>query len=65
MQSLNKELTRVLDKLAPEKEKKVSLKTKHPWYDQEMKVAKCKVRKLEKKWPQYKLESCWTVYKRA
>ena len=34
MHSLNTELKRVLDTLAPEKEKRVSLKTKHPWYNQ-------------------------------
>ena len=65
MHSLNTELKRVLDTLAPEKEKRVSLKTKHPWYDQEMKTLKRHIRKLEKKWLKYRLDSCWTVYKKA
>ena len=65
MQLLNTELARVLNTLAPEKEKRVSLKTKRPWYDQEMKELKQKVRKLEKKWLKYKLYFCWTAYKKA
>ena len=50
MQSLNTELQRVL---APEREKKVTLKTNHPWYDQDMKCLKQGVCKLEKKWLKY------------
>ena len=65
MQSLNTELTRVLNTLAPEKEKRISLKAKHPWYDQEMKKLKWKVGRLEKKWLRYKLDSCWMAYKKA
>ena len=65
MQSLNTELTRVLNTLAPEKEKRISLKTKCPWYDHEMKELKWKVRRLEKKWLRYKLDSCWMAYKKA
>ena len=65
MCSLNTELRRVLDTLAPEQEKKVSLKTKQPWYNQEMRILKRKVRKLEKKWMKYKLDSCWMAYKKA
>ena len=65
MQSLNTELTRVLNTLAPEKEKRISLKTKHPWYNQEMKELKQKVERLEKKWLRYKLDSCWMAYKKA
>ena len=63
--SLDKELTRVLDKLAPKKECKISSKTKQPWYDQEAKLLKRKMCKLEKKWLRYKLESCWIAYKKA
>ena len=65
MQSLNTELTRVLNTLAPEKEKRISLKTKRLWYDQEMKELKRKVRRLEKEWLRYKLDSCWMAYKKA
>ena len=59
MALLNTELKRVLDTLAPEKEKKVSLKTKKSWYDNEMVGLKCKVCKLEKKWMKYKINSLW------
>ena len=64
MASLNTELKRVLDTLAPEKEKKVSLKTKKPLYDREMVELKCKVCKLEKKWMKYRMDSLWQAYKR-
>ena len=50
VQSLNNELKCTLDTLAPEKETKLSLKTKHPWYSQELKTQKAKVRRLEQKW---------------
>ena len=43
MSSLNMELQWVLNTLAPEQEKRVSLKTKQPWYDKEMAGLKCKV----------------------
>ena len=65
MHSLNTELKRVLDTLALEKEMRVSLKTKHPWYDQEMRILKRHVRKVEKKWLKYGMDSCWTNYKKA
>ena len=65
MASLNTELKRVLDTLAPEKEKKVSLKTKKLWYDSEMVELKRKVCKLEKKWMKYRLDSLWQTYKKA
>ena len=46
--SLSTELMRVLDTLAPEKECKINLRTKRPWYDADLKEHKCQVRKLEK-----------------
>ena len=63
VQSFNTELKWTLDKLAPEKETKLSLKTKHPWYSQEQKAHKAKVRRLEQKWLKHKLDSCWEAYK--
>ena len=55
--TFNQELRCIYDKLAPEKECKVHLRQKQPWYDDEMKHHKRKVRKYEKKWLKYKLGS--------
>ena len=65
MSSINMELQHVLDTLAPEQEKRVSLKAKQPWYDKEMAGLKHKVWKLKKKWTKYKLDACWQAYKKA
>ena len=63
--SLNTELHRVYDKLTPLKKCSVNLRTKQPWFDSEMKSLKKKVRKYEKKWLKYKLESLWVTYKKV
>ena len=63
--SLSTELTRVLDTLAPEKECKINLRTKRPWYDADLKEHKCQVRKLEKKWFKYKNEGCHIAFKKC
>ena len=52
----NAELTHTLDKLAPLKKQKINLRHKNPWYD---------MRKREKRWLKYRLESCWTAYKKC
>ena len=51
----------VYDTLAPLKECKVNLRAKQPWYDQHMKALKRKMRKYEKKWLKYKLDSLWVA----
>ena len=61
--SLNTELHKVYDKLAPLKKCSVNLRTKQPWFDSEIKSFKKKVRKYEKKWLKYKLDSLWVTYK--
>ena len=63
--TLTTELTRVLNTLAPEKECKVNLRTKRPWYDADLKEHKCQVRKLEKKWLKYKNEGCHIAFKKC
>ena len=63
--SLSTELMRVLDTLAPEKECKINLRTKRPWYDADLKEHKRQVRKLEKKWLKYKNEGCHTAFKKC
>ena len=63
--SLNGELLRVFDTLAPLKECKVNLRAKQPWYDQQMKALKRKMHKYEKKWLKYKLDSLWVAFKKV
>ena len=63
--SLNAELHRVYDRLAPLKRCSVNFRTKQPWFDSEMKTLKRKVNKYEKKWLKYKLESLWVTNKRV
>ena len=63
--TFNQELRRIYDELAPEKECKVHLRPKQPWYDEEMKHQKRKVCKYEKKWLKYKLDSLWTCFKKV
>ena len=65
VESLDTELTRILNELAPEKKCTISTKPKQPWYDEEAKILKRKIGKLEKKWLKYKVESCWSAYKKA
>ena len=63
--SLNSELSRVFDTLAPLKECRVNLRAKQPWYDQQMKALKRKMHKYEKKWLKYKLDSLWVAFKKV
>ena len=63
--SFNTEPRRVYDTLAPQKEIKVNLRPKQPWYDQEIKTLKRKVCKYEKKWLKYKMDSLWIAYKKV
>ena len=63
--TFNEELRRVYDALAPEKECKIHLRPKQPWYDDEMKLFKRRVCKYEKKWLKYKLDSLWTSYRKV
>ena len=63
--SLSTELTRVLNTLAPEKECKINLRTKRPWYDADLKEHKRQVRRLEKKWLKYKNEGCHIAFKKC
>ena len=65
VESLLRELRRVLDTLTPVKNCSVSLKPKKPWFNKELAVEKAKVRHLEKKWLKYKLKSTWTAYKKT
>ena len=61
----NNELTCTLNELVPLKKQKINLRPKNPWYDMEVKAHKRLMRKMEKKWLKYKLESCWVAYKKC
>ena len=53
-----KELTRVLDQLAPEKTKLVIKKEKKPWYDEEVANIKRALRRSEKIWIRNSFKIC-------
>ena len=53
----------MVNTLAPIKTVNTNLRSKKPWYNNDMKQHKRRVRKLEKKWLKYKLDSCWIAYK--
>ena len=63
--SLEDEFKRVMDELAPELKCTALLKPKCPWYDTEAHEQKQIVRKLERRFIKYKLDSLWTAFKRA
>ena len=63
--TFDKELTRVANTLALVKTINTNLRCKRPWYDNDMKQHKRRVRKLERKWLKYKLDSCWMAYKKC
>ena len=62
---LNQEPIRVVDTLAPAKTCNINFRVKKLWYDQGIKNHKRLMCKLEKKWLKYKLDSCWTAYKKC
>ena len=64
VKGLDEELTRVVNTLTPIKTVNTNLRSKKPWYDNDMKQHKRQVRKLEKKWLKYKLDSCWIAQKK-
>ena len=65
VQSLEDEFKRVMDELALELKCTALLEPKHPWYDTEAREQKRIVRKLERRFIKYKLDSLWTAFKKA
>ena len=59
--SLDQELTWVMDTLAPMKKCTLTLRTKRPWYDDELQTLERRPRCHERKWLKYKLQSNWTA----
>ena len=60
----NKELSKVLNVLAPSKEVVLSSHKKQPWYDTDVKAQHKIVQNRERAWLKYKLESNWSAYKK-
>ena len=61
--SLDQELKRVMDTLAPAKKCTLTLRTKRPWYDEELRILKRRLRCHERKWLKYQLHSNWIAFK--
>ena len=60
---LETKLQTALDKHAPSKEKCITVRSSNPWFTNEIKEPKKRVRRREKIWRQYGLTSNWTVLK--
>ena len=60
--SLDQELKRVMDTLAPTKKCTLTLRTKRPWYDEELQTLKRRLQCHERKWLKYQLQSNWTAF---
>ena len=61
--SFNDELKQVLDIVAPEKEKVISMKKLPIWYDEAVRDQQCIMRKCEQIWQNYREDHQWKAYK--
>ena len=57
------ELARVLDHLAPEKTKCVTMKEKRPWFDEDVANLRRSLRRFEKIWLRIRSDNSWNAYK--
>ena len=57
------ELSRVLNHLAPEKTKFITMKEKRSWFDEDMAILRRVLRKSEKIWMRIRSEDSWSAYK--
>ena len=61
--SFNIELKWVLDIVAPEKEKVISMRKLPIWYDEDVREQHCIVKKRERIWQKYREDHQWKAYK--
>ena len=60
---LDKNLQNAIDTLAPIKSRTILVRTTNPWFNNEVRDQKTRMRKQEKKWQKYKIESKWKAFK--
>ena len=60
---LDSNLQRAMDKLAPIKSRTILVRATNPWFSNEIRDQKRKMRKQEKKWRKYKVESYRKAFK--
>ena len=60
---LDNNLWRAIDKLAPIKSRIILVRATNPWFSNEIRDQKKKMRKQEKKWRKYKMESYRKAFK--
>ena len=60
---LDKNLQDAIDATAPIKSRTILVRTTNPWFNNEVRDQKRRVRNQEKKWRKYKLQSNWKVFK--
>ena len=61
--ALDNNLLSVIDKLAPIKSKTILVRATNPWFNNVIRDQKKKMRKQEKKWRKYKMESNLKAFK--
>ena len=59
---LDNNLRRDIDNLAPLKTRNIMVRPRNPWFDNEIREQKKIMRKQEKKWRRYKMESDLKVF---
>ena len=52
-----------VDKVAPERTKKITSRRKQPWFGEQLKSQKQCIRRREEIWKKYRLESNWKAVK--
>ena len=60
---LDKNLQNAIDTLAPIKSRTILVREANPWFNNEVRDQKRRMRKQEKKWRKYKFESNWKAFK--
>ena len=63
IKKLNSELRRVLNKLAPQKTRRITLHLSNPWFTEGVRNQKKKMRKCERCWRKYQLPMQWEAFK--
>ena len=60
---LDNNLCSAIDILAPIKSRTILVRATNPWFNNKIRDQKRKMRKQEKKWRKYKMESNWKAFK--
>ena len=72
VEKVEEAIKKALDKLAPQKRRRVTIRKKNPWYNEEIRTLKQQVRRKERLFRKYKSKELWlalvetkTIFKKA